>query len=543
MGSPVVGRLHRVWPANNNRSGHQCRNLQHDFTQDFRGSLLLGNEFNDNASEYYTSYGSNFSTPGWNDLDNTSVQNSEYDNYQRRTIGFFGEASVEWMDMLFLTGTGRYDIISSMPSDNRGFFYPSVSLGFVFTELGALSGQNILSFGKLRASYAEVGQAASTYRPEPIFVTGGGGSGFLSYGMEYPVNDITGYKLSSILYDPKLTPQNTRTIEFGADLRFFNNRLRVDYSYFDQTAEDQIFGVPMAGSTGYSTFYTNAGEMYSKGHEIIFNVSPIQLNSFGWDISVNFSSIKNEVVELAEGVEDIFLGGYVTPNIRASAGDAYPAIYGEKFVRDDQGRILVNENSSSPGYGLPMIGEFGLIGEVTPDFTMGLGNTFTLFGNLTLSAQLDWKQGGEMYSGSNRLMNLYGSSAKTEDRETPFVYNGYKSDGSKNDIERGGPDDQGAYQYLYSNILGSLPESNIHETSFLKLRNVSVSYSIPQKIIAPLMLEKAQIGLVMRNLLLWSTLKNFDPETSQGQGNMQGGMDYMSLPQTTNYGFNINLTF
>jgi len=438
--------------------------------------------------------------------------------------------------MLFFNATGRYDKVSSMPRDNRGFFYPSVSLGFLFTELGPLKGNSLLSFGKIRASYAEVGQAASSFQPTPVYVSGGASSGFLSYGLVYPFNGVTGYKLTSSLYDPNLKPQNTRTYEFGLDLKFFNNRLGLDYSFYNSVATDQIFAVPMAGSTGYSSLVMNAGKMVTVGHEIILTATPVKIKQFEWDLTLNFTKSVSEVKELAEGVQSIDLGGYTTPNIRASAGDTYPSIYGEKFARDEQGRILVGDD------GLPMVGEFGKIGDVSPDFIVGFINRFTIMKYVTVSAQIEWKQGGEMYSGSNRLIGLYGTAKFTEDRETPFIYNGYKADGTPNDIERGGSADRNAYQQLYS-ALEAIPEAWIYETSFVKLREVSVAFNIPDKFVSPLKIKKASLGFVARNFLLWSAMDNFDPETSQGQGNMQGGMDYMSLPQTTSYGFNLNLTF
>ncbi len=518
-------------------------NMNHRFTNDLGGSLMLGNEVDDNRRELYESRGLGFATPGWNNIDNASTQYSDYNKYHRRTVGFFGEIALDYKNMVYLTGTGRYDVVSSMPSENRGFFYPSVDLSFIFTELPVFKNLSFLTFGKIRGSYAEVGQAAQTFYGDPYFVTGGGDSGFLDYGMVYPVSEVTGYKFSATIYDPNLKPQNTMTYEVGLDLKFFNNRIGLDYTYYTQISEDQIFAVPMAGSTGYSQFVTNAGKMENIGHEIMLYMNPVKMENFSWDINLNYATVDNKVVELAEGVESIFVGGYTTPNIRAAAGSAYPAIYGEKFVRDDQGRILVNEDPADPGYGLPMIGEFGKIAEVNPDFTLGFTNTFTLFKLVTLSAQIDWKKGGYMYSGSNRLMNLYGSSAKTEDRETPFIYDGYLSDGSKNNIERGGVGDEAAYQTLYVNIYSSLPEANVHETSFVKLREVALSVNLPEKFVKPVKLSRASVGFVMRNVLLSSTLDNFDPESSQGQGNMQGGMDYMSLPQTTSYGFNINLTF
>lgn len=508
---------------------------------DFGGILVLGNEVNDNRSDYWSMLGTGFTTPGWNNIANASTQTASESKYWDRTVGFFGNLSMDFKSMLYLTLTGRYDKVSSMPRDNRGFFYPSVSLGFVFTELSALRDSKVLSFGKIRGSYAEVGQAGD-YNPN-VYVIGGAGSGFLSDGILFPLGGVSGYKPSTTVYDPELVPQNTTTWEIGLDLKFFQNRIGIDYTYSDQLAKDQIFGVPMAGSTGYATYVTNAGQMSSKVHEIVLNLNPVKMEKFNWDMLFNFTKMKNVCEELAEGVESISLGGYVTPNIRASAGDTYPAIYGNQFLRDENGNILVDEDPNSYYYGMPLFGDFGKIGDVTPDFIIGWTNYFTFFKFITLTLQLDWKQGGDMYSGSNRLMDLYGASAATEDRTTPFIYDGYKADGTPNDIQRGGPEDIWAYPDLYNDILASLDEAQVYETSFIKFRDISLTFEIPRKVIEPIRLQGLSVNLFARNILLWTTLPNFDPESSQGMGNMQAGMDYMSLPQTTSFGVGLNLTF
>ncbi len=517
--------------------------LNLDLNDDIGANLLLGNEIDHNTSEYYTSSGQGFTTPGWANLDNTNTKVSAYNSYARRTVGFFGNLDLNYKTLLYLTATARQDIVSSMPRDNRSFFYPSANLSFVFTELDALVDNPILPFGKLRLSYAEVGQAAQTYLANPPFVTGGASSGFLSYGIIYPWQGMTGYKPSITLYDPNLVPQNTQTYEIGFDLSFLNNRIGLDYTYFDQLASDQIFAVPMAGSTGYSSFVTNAGQMSSVGHEVVLRLKPVDMANFTWELNTNFTKITNTVEELAEGVEDIFLGGYVTPNIRASAGDTYPAIYGDMFLRDDEGRILVDEDPNSPSYGFPLGGGFGKIGDVSPDFYMSFTNTFTLLNSISLFAQVDWKQGGQIYSGSNRLMNLYGTAKGTEGRGEAFIYDGYKADGTPNDIARGGEGDENAMQSLYTSYLDAVDEAYVLGTSFVKLREVGINVNIPARFISTLGMSRASIGLVARNIILYSELDNFDPEASQGQGNMQAGFDYMSLPQTTSYGVTLNVSF
>ena len=545
---PTGGRIHNY--GINRNTMNSLLNIT--FTKrwdNFGGMLVIGNEYFNNRSRYWDMLGTGFTTPGYNNMANTSTQTASESKYWDRTVGFFGNLLVDWKSTLFLNVTGRYDNVSPMPRGNRRFFYPSASLGFVFTELEGLKDNKILSFGKVRASYARVGQPGD-YR-QTVYVSGGASSGFLTDGILYPLGGISGYKPSNTLYDPEMKTQNTTTLEGGLELKFFQNRLGVDYSYSDQTAKGQIFGVPLAGSTGYATYYTNAGEMSIQSHEIILNGTPVKTDNFTWDLLLNFTKVKNVCVELKEGVESIFLGGYETPNIRASAGDTYPAIYGNLFARDEQGRILVDEDPNSYYYGMPYQGEFGKIGEVTPDFIMGLTSNMYIYKMFTLTFRADWKQGGDMYSGSNRLMNLYGTSAVTEDRETPWVFNtdngfrwdGYKADGTPTDIQRGGVEDFYAYPDLYNDVFGNIEEAAVYETSFIKIREIVLSFDFPDKVIKSLRLQNLSLNLFTRNILLWTTLPNFDPEASQGMGNMQGGMDYMSLPQTTSYGAGLNITF
>jgi TonB-linked SusC/RagA family outer membrane protein len=511
--------------------------------------LIVGNEFRDENTRSWTMTGLDFTIPGWNNMSNTTTQFADESKSRYRSAGTYANLTLEYMSMLFLNATGRYDIVSGMPRDNRSFFYPSVSLGFVFTELGPLQGNTFLPYGKLRVSFAQVGQAGRYL--DPYYVQGGAGSGFLNDGIVFPLGGISGFKPSRLIIDPNLVPQNTSNYEIGVELKFLNNRLGIDYTYSDQTATDQIFDVPMAGSTGYSTFRTNAGEMNSKSHEIMFYAMPVRLASgFEWNMTANFTKIKNTVIELAPGIESVSLAGYVTPNVRASEGDTYPAIYGETIMRDDQGRILIDDDPASIYYGFPMSGGFGKIGDVSPDFIIGFTNTFR-FKWITLDALFNWKQGGEIYSGTNRLMGLYGTPAFTEDRESPFMYEdtnnakgtGYLSDGSVNNIERGGPGDIFAYADFYNDTKGSIDEMNVYETSYIKLREVALRFQLPASVVALLRMQAASISLVGRNFLLWSTLPNVDPETSQGMGNGVMGFEYVSLPQTKSYGVTLNLTF
>ena len=391
---------------------------------------------------------------------------------------------------------------------------------------------------------------SGTFR-EAIFYAGGAASGFLSDGITYPLGGVSGFRPNETIYDPALKPQNTKNFEVGADLKFLNNRVGLDYTFSKQTATDQIFSVPMAGSTGYTQFVTNAGEMSTEAHEVVAYFIPVKNDNFEWNINANFTKIKNEVISLAKGIESVSLAGFTTPNVRAYAGYTYPTIYGEKLLRNAAGEILINDNPASPNYGFPMSGGAGKIGDVSPDFILGVTNSFT-YKFMSLSAQLDWKSGGDIYSGTNRLMGLYGSSKFTEDRETPFQYKDtenakgvgvLQTTGAPNNITRGGLNDLGAYQNFYQNIFGNISEMNIYDSSYLKLREVALSFQLPKELANKAKMKSASVSLIGRNFLLWSNIPNVDPESSQGTGNGVGGFEYVSLPQTTSYGVTLNLTF
>lgn len=513
-------------------------NYDWNITDNFNVNLILGNEVNHSNEKTYDEMGQFFNFGGWNHVDNANTVTSTESQYADRTVGFFGNLSLSWKDMIFLGATGRNDVTSTMPRGNRAFFYPSVSLGFVATELEALNDLTWLNFAKIRGSYAEVGQAG-TYIPNYYYKPKYESGFWLGEPITYPLNGVNTYTQYFVMYDPALKPQNTKSYEYGINLEMFNRRVGIDYTFSHQYVVDQIFDVPLAGSTGASALVTNGGEVSTDAHEIMLHLVPVSTPNFTWDVNVNFSKLNNVVEKLAPGVESIFLGGFVTPQVRAGIGDTYPVIYGVQYKKNEKGQILVNEDPNDAGYGMPMPGDPGVIGSVTPKFILG-GSTNLSYKNISLGAVLEWKNGGQMYSGSNGLLDLYGMSKRTEDRESTFIYEGYKADGTPNDIARGGVNDPGAYQTLYSDILGNIDEYYIHGNSFIKLRELSVKYALPAKY-----LKKVDLSLsaFARNLLLWTELDNMDPESSQGNDNMMGGFERFSMPQTKSLGLGLEVKF
>ena len=499
---------------------------------DLHMNILVGNEIVNSHTTYREEYGLNFNFAGWNHMNNASSYSAAEGKYNDRTIGNFANLNVDWKNMLFLNVTGRQDRVSSMPHGNRTFFYPSVSLGFIFTELEPLK-NDVLTYGKLRGSYAEVGMAG-TYRPS-YYTTPSYGGGFSSgTPFMYPYNSISAYTPSSTIYDPNLKPQNTISYEGGIDLGFFNGLITFEYTYSRQNVKDQIFSVPLAGSTGYGSFVTNGGKIHTNAHEFTLGVKPFDTKNFKWDVSVNFTKIDNYVDELAEGVNSIYLGGFTEPQVRAGIGYKYPVIYGTSYLRNENGDIVVDAN------GLPQVGEEKVIGTVSPDFQMGFNTTIELY-KFRLSATLDWKKGGDMYYGTYTMMDYYGSSKRSADFrnmdqflfELPAVKQNADGTYSPNDIYISGDD-----AFSYFSALNDISESFIHKSSYLKLREVSLSYPL---------LNTPKVGLTVsafaRNILLYSSVKGFDPEASQGTGNMSGGFERFSLPASSQFGFGCTVNF
>ena len=491
-----------------------------NINEDFVFDALLGNELVDKRISNTQAVGYSFNFPGWNHLNNASVFNSSHEYKRKRTVGNFASLSLAWKNMLYLNVTGRNDIVSSMPRDNRSFFYPSVSLGWVFTEVEALK-NDILTFGKIRGSYAEVGMAGE-YVPSYYYTPGYGGGFFQGTPIMYPINGNMAYIPYFVVYDPNLKPQNTKSYELGADLTFLNGLVSLNY-----------------GSTGASSMMMNGGKMHSNVHEITLGISPVDTKNFKLDFAFNFSKIDNYVDELAPGVESIMLGGFVTPQVRAGIGDKFPVIYGVGYKRDGEGRIVVNEK------GIPEAGETQVIGKVSPDFRLGFNTNIELY-KFRLAAVFDWKQGGQMYSGTAGETNFYGTSKLSgEVRKSDKYHFDYAA------VEQKGVDADGKPIYVpytggvkgsdaeeYFKSVRGIDEAYVYDNSFLKLRELSLSYPVYKKDNL-----NVNVNVFARNIIVWSEIKGFDPEATQGNNNMAGAFERFSLPGTSSYGFGVNVNF
>ena len=492
---------------------------------DFDFGFVLGNEFNHENARKWDYDGVGLSFYGQPTIGNTKTITT-HDEYreQERTVGTFGQLTLSWKNMLYFTATGRNDVVSTMPSKNRSFFYPSVSFSWIFTELPQLKNNKTLSYGKLRMSYAQVGQAGkfyNNYMYVPAY-----GSGMYTYTpISYPLASANAYTPYFVKYDPNLKPQNTNNWEAGIDLNFFDNRVRFQYTYSYQDVRDQIFNVPTAGSTGYQYLRTNAGEMTTSSHEFSLQATVLQHRDYSVELGANFTKVHNFVKSLAPGVESIMLGGFVQPQIRAQAGYTYPNIYGLAFQRADNGELLLNNGLPQP------TNDSENLGECSPNFNMGF-NLSANYKRLSLTATLDWQDGGKMYNGTLLTMNYFGATKESLPyHEGTMVAKGIdQATGLENTVQVS----KQKYFQAYNNVT----EAGIYDTSYLKLRDITLSYKLPK--FAGIDLS---VYAFARNLLVWAKMPSLDPESSQGNGNMGGYFERFSVPNTSSYGGGLKLSF
>ncbi len=517
--------------------------MQRSITSDLSVRALIGNEINhfDQKSEQITASG--LSIGGFHNISNASTINADESILESLVVGVYGDIELNYRNLLFMNLSARNDWSSTLPVDNNSFFYPSIGGTFVFTEAFDID-ESLLSYGSIKASWAQVGQAAPIYGTNETFSTFNAGSGFLADGITFPFQGITGLGLRNQLPGLDLEPQNNTTIELGTELSFFGDRLNVEYTWYRENAINQIFAVPTASSSGFTTHLRNAGELQNTGHEVMANIRPIQTLDFQWDLTLNFAQNTSEVIELAPGVDNIFIGGFVDPNIRAMEGFSYPIIFGSAYLRDDDGNIVYNSNPDDPNYGYAMTDpDLQSVGNVSPDWTGSITNRFN-YRNIGLSFMFDIRQGGEMWSGNTRLQKLYGMDAKTEDRETPRVPSGVK--GFINDagyLVVEGPNDieilKDQNYWLHEDLI---TESNVYDTSFIRLRQLTVSYNLTREQFSWLPTSSAELYFTGRNLLLFTDYPNWDPETNLGGDSNFQGLEYVNMPGTRSYILGVRLS-
>jgi len=445
---------------------------------------------------------------------------------ERKLNSVYGTAELSYDQKLYFDVTARNDWSSTLPVGNQSFFYPSVGLSAVISKMTELP--DFISYLKLRTSYAQTGNST--------------GPGVInnSYNLGVTPGSVTN---PNVFTDQNLKSERTRALEFGIDLRLLDNRLNFDIDFYDYSTTDQILTAPISQSTGISSIRFNAGEVNSKGVEIILNAKPIVSENFNWTSTFNFGQSRSEVVSLADGIETVIIAtGPSGGTIEARPGGRMGDIYGRGFERDPQGNIIL-ENIG--GLMRAKVGsEIKKLGNYNPDWTLGITNNFN-YKNFNLNILLDYRSGGDFntITGSQ----LYRSGTITETlpyREEVFVPNGVVDNGNGSFT----PNTQTTtgYDWYRSNWTNTNIEANTYDATFLKLREISLGVDL-NSYFKNSPFQKITFSLFGRNLATWTKdnfVRHFDPEVSSFNGSgFVPGFEIGQLPGAATYGFNLKVSF
>ncbi|GAO42898.1 SusC/RagA family TonB-linked outer membrane protein [Flavihumibacter petaseus] len=456
----------------------------------------------------------------------------------RRLWGLYADINLTYKNYLFLGITARNDWSSTLPEGDNSFFYPSANASFVFSEL--MPDQKVLTYGKLRASIAQVGNDAPPYVLRTVFKSGEVEDGYENSKVVFPLNSVPGYTLDDVIGNPNIKPEITTSFEVGVDLGFFRDRLALEATYYSNESRDQILTVPIAATSGYTSQTMNAGSITNKGIELLLRGTPVRTRDFSWEITGTFTKNTSKVKSLFPGVEQIELGGFVGATLVAKVGEPYGSFFGAGFLRDPDGNIVVDPNT-----GYPITDPVAKThGNIQPDFLASVNNSFSYKG-ITLSFLFDAKKGGVFYSRTKSLQEFLGTDPRTllNDRE-PFVIANSVVQTSDGKFEPNTKAVLDAQDY-WTNYASDNAVESLLDASFIKLREVAVSYRIPKAWIKTWPVNYIQVGLSGRNLFLWTPSENTyaDPETSSyGTSNIQG-FEYGTIPSIRSYGANLKVVF
>jgi len=490
------------------------------------------------VTEAQTNESNGLVIPGFYNLANSNGPVGSFNALQeRRLVGVYADFNISYRNFLSLEVTSRNDWSSTLPKGKNSFFYPSVSGSFVFSDLLKSSAiSNWLSYGKIRASWAQVGNDANPYLLESYYGKASFTSGFGTTTL--PFGSVPGYTLGNQIGSPNLKPEITTAYEAGIELGLFKSRLNFDFSYYQNDSRDQILAAPIATSTGYGSRITNGGLVRNKGVELSVRGTPVKTRSgLTWELYGTFTKNRNRVSDL--DVEQISLGGLGSMTVVAANGLPYGMFYTTDNQHDAQGRTIVSATTGQPLRTPTAV----YLGSYNPRYQASLGSNLT-FKGWSFGFLFDTKQGGKFYSRTKDILDFVGTAAETVmfDREGGDVFpNSVYLDASgkpvANTTVKFDP------QTYFSNII---PDGqHILDASYIKLREANLTYSLPKTLLTGTPFGSASISLFGNNLWIKTAKENryVDPEVnSAGAGNLQG-FDFTAQPSVRNYGVNLKLTF
>lgn len=502
-------------------------------------SIALGGNAMRQENRYVQTVAPQLLIPGIYNFTNTAV-NLQVNQFigEKRINSLYGFGQIGYKNVLFLDVTGRNDWSSTLPITNNSYFYPSATLSAVISDMVTLP--SAISFLKLRGAFAEVGNDTDPYSLSNVY------NSAVAWGT------IQAKTESNRLSNADLKPERTGSFETGIDIRFLEGRLGFDFTYFDNRTRNQIIPIELDIATGYASRIINAGEIQNKGIEAVLNARVVQNSKLTWDVTANFTRTRGYVLELTEGLDTYTLTGRNGANIQARIGERMGNIYGAGFARV--------EDPSSPYFGQIIHNTSGtpitdptlkLQGNYNPDWMLGLANSLNYKG-ISLGFLFDYRHGGIVVSRTKTIGSTSGQLEETLfGRENGYDLNvegnGIISEGvirnadgsfTPNTIKITSRNWHNRY-YERNNV-----EAAKYDATFLKLREVTIGYTIPKSLLSRIPVQDVKISLVARNLALWTENPHFDPETlAMGGGTLIPGVEDMSFPSTRSIGFNLNVKF
>ncbi len=535
-------------------------NVSKELSTDINFSAYVGGNLMKQVSTYSDVFAPELTVPGIYSINNSrvAIQASAF-NYERRINSLYASVQASFRNYLFLELTARNDWSSTLPSANWSYFYPSASVSAVLTDIFQVTG-GPLSFAKIRVGLAGVGSDTQVYRLANTFSS------------QTAAQGIPAYTESSTINNAQLLPEQSRSIEVGADLRFLNDRIGLDVSYYLTRTENQTIPVPLSITTGYNSRIINAGLVENKGVEVMLNIVPIKLNnSLKWDINVNFSRNRSEVKSLyTDPVSGQKINNYVMASryvtVEARVGERMGDMYGIGYQRvsgnpgeayhDPTGQFVGRIVYNSQGKPIPTSTTIKL-GNYNPDWMAGIYNTLS-FKGISFGFLFDMRQGGELYSHTQTVGREGGIISETlEGRANGYDLslpgNGVIGDGVVA-VTNGNGEVTGfventsklsSREWHSSITLGRrLIEGMVYDASFVKLREMKLGYTLPNKLLNGIPIRDVSLSLVGRNLALWTDVPHVDPETaSTSGGTIIPGVESVAIPSTRSYGFNLNFKF
>lgn len=552
-GSPEIGSYREESFRTHQIDANFLLNADYRIKEDWSIHGILGYNINQRGNSYQEGVLTGITVPGWASFENSSGATPTASSYEslRRLVGAYGQADFGWKDAIFLTLSARNDWSSTLPVNANSFFYWGANASVLLTDLIPAIKSDVLNFVKIRGGYGQTGNDAPAYYTRSFYAvpTADGGFGSLTF----PLDGFLGLMKSTRIPADNLKPEISTEAEVGLDVRLFKNRLNFDVALYDKVTKNQIIMATLAPESGNASKVRNVGKIRNRGIEVSLGAVPVKTKDFEWNIGYTFSSNKNIVEELWDDVKEYTVTGLTTgPQLKAFVGESmgtwvdYKIATVEDPASPDFGKVIIDPETGYPDYD-PTVYE--VLGKADSDFTMGF-NTVLRYKGLSLSANIDWRHGGKMYSATHSILMFTGNGEETMyNMRDPWIWPNSVIEVADGVYEENNIPVDGFYNINgvhYDNYNYVAFRNSLLDKSYVKLREVALSYKLPSKLFDSIKwLSGVEVSLIGRNLLMWTPKQGvIDPDVSNF-GNDLGSLygEFYAAPSTRSFGGSVKIVF